>query len=276
MNILYCGDSNIADGVIISVLSLLRNINEPLNIYILTANIENETRKFNKLSKEFGDYLNNFIKAKNEQNSVTVIDITDKVKKQLPVANMNTRFTPCCMLRLYADLVDDLPEKILYLDNDVLCRKDFSEIYNSDVSDYEFMGVLDHYGRWFFHNRFFLFDYINSGVLLLNLKKIRETGLFVKCRQRCAETKMFMPDQSAINKLAVRKKILNKKYNEQRKLRKKTVLQHFTTSFRFFPFIHTVTIKPWDIERVHNVLKLYEYDDILSEYENLKKELKNF
>ncbi len=36
---------------------------------------------------------------------------------------MKTRFTPCCMLRLFADEILELPDKILYLDNDVICRK---------------------------------------------------------------------------------------------------------------------------------------------------------
>ena len=43
-------------------------------------------------------------------------------------------------------------------------------------------GSLDYYGKWFFKNKKIKFNYINSGVLLLNLKKIRETGLFKKAR----------------------------------------------------------------------------------------------
>ena len=40
MNILYCGDKNIKDGLIISILSLLKNVNEKLNIYVLTINMK--------------------------------------------------------------------------------------------------------------------------------------------------------------------------------------------------------------------------------------------
>jgi len=43
-------------------------------------------------------------------------------------------------------------------------------------------------------------------------------------------------------------------------------MQHFTTSFRFFPWIHTVTVKPWQVDMVHKKLKLFEYDDLLNEY----------
>lgn len=116
-------------------------------------------------------------------------------------------------------------------------------------------------------------DYVNSGVLLLNLAKIRETGLFKKCRKMCQEEEMFMPDQSAINRLAVSKKIMPRKYNEQRKLHEDTVFQHFTTSFRFFPWFHTLTIKPWQIDRVHEELNITEYDDIFEEYKNIIQEI---
>ena len=36
MNILYCGDENIENGLIISILSLLKNVNQKLKVYVLT------------------------------------------------------------------------------------------------------------------------------------------------------------------------------------------------------------------------------------------------
>ena len=84
-----------------------------------------------------------------------------------------------------------------------------------------------------------------------------------------------MPDQSAINKYAVEKKLLARRYNEQRKLHANTVLQHFTTSFRFLPWFHKVSVKPWQIEKMHRVLKLHEYDALLEEYVNVQKSIQN-
>lgn len=68
-------------------------------------------------------------------------------------------------------------------------------------------GSLDYYGKWFFKNKKIKFNYINSGVLLLNLKKIRETELFKKAREMCQNKKMFMPDQSSLNKYLLVKKL---------------------------------------------------------------------
>ena len=273
MNILYCGDENIVDGLLISILSLLKNVKEQLHIYVLTIDTKSERRIIKGVPDSTIEFLNNRVKEENQENFVKKIDITKMFEKDLPTQNMETRFTPCCMLRLFADKIPELPDKILYLDNDVVCRKNCSEFYHQNINDYEIVGVLDYYGKWFFKKNIFKFDYINSGVLLLNLVKIKETGLFEKCRKMCRNKKMFMPDQSAINKIAIAKKIEPRKYNEQRKMHKDTVLQHFTTSFRLFPWLHTLTVKPWQVDRVHEKLRLSEYDDILEEYSDTIKNM---
>lgn len=271
MNVLYSGDANISDGVIISSLSLAQNVKEPLKIYIVTASLEWDGMIKPALQHDFASFLEDSLKKYNDSVSVELIDISDSFKKQLPSANINSRFTPFCMLRLYADELERLPQKILYLDNDVICRKDPSEFYNQSMNDAELSGVLDYYGSWFFRQRFYKRDYLNSGVLLLNLEEIRKNGLFKKAREMCTKEKMFMPDQSALNKLCKNKIICNRKYNEQRILRNDTVFQHFTTSFRFLPYFHSVSVKPWNIEGMHNVLKLFEYDELLEEYLKIKK-----
>ena len=78
-----------------------------------------------------------------------------------------------------------------------------------------------------------------------------------------------MPDQSALNKLAVKQKV-SAKYNAQGKIKSDTVFKHFTTFFKFFPYIHSVTIKPWHKDKLHSELKIYEFDYILDEYERIK------
>ncbi|MBO4815897.1 MAG: glycosyltransferase family 8 protein [Clostridia bacterium] len=273
MNILYCGDNNITDGLIISILSLLKNIKEKLNIYVLTMELVTENKTYNAISNASIDYLDKIVKSKNEKSFVKKIDITNMYKEELPIKNMETRFTPYCMVRLFADKIQEIPDRILYLDTDVICRKDCLEFYNQDIENYELVGVLDFYGSHFFRNNIFKKDYLNSGVLLLNMKKIKATKLFENCRKKCIEEEMFMPDQSAINKLTTAKKIMPRKYNEQRRLHKNTVFQHFTTSFRLFPLFHTVTIKPWNIEELHSKLKIKEYDDILNEYIKIKQNI---
>ena len=103
------------------------------------------------------------------------------------------------------------------------------------------------------------------------MAEIRKTGLFKACRELLKSEELFMPDQSAINRLSSSKKIFPRKYNEQNKLHHDTVFRHFTTTFRFFPIIKTVTVKPWQKERLHKVLGVYELDELLREWEEFKQ-----
>lgn len=50
MNVLYCGDRNIEDGLIISILSLLKNVKDELNIYVLTIDLDTENGKINAVT----------------------------------------------------------------------------------------------------------------------------------------------------------------------------------------------------------------------------------
>jgi lipopolysaccharide biosynthesis glycosyltransferase len=273
MNVLYCGDKNICDGILISVLSLLESTKEKLDVYILTAALEQDAKKYSPIPQAFADKLNDFVSGSACGGSVTLFDISDIFLAELPLANLDTKFTPFSMLRLYADEVEELPKKLLYLDNDVVCLYDCSNFYNRNMDGVEIAGVLDRYGKWFFRRRALEFDYLNSGVLLMNLDEIRNTGLFAECRRRCREKAMLLPDQSAINQLASKKLICQRKYNEQKRETEDTVFRHFTTTFRFFPRFTSVTVKPWDIERVHSVLKTDRYDGLYNSFKTLKNEI---
>ena len=176
MNILYCGDKNIECGVLYSVLSLLKNTKGPLHIYILTAGLDAGDVRLEAMPPEVAEGFDWLVKSVSEAHFVKLLDATKFFQAEVPSANLGTRFTPGCMLRLYADCFPELPDKVLYLDYDVVCRRDCQELFDQDISDCEFAGVLDHYGRWFFRKRLFRADYVNSGVLLMNLAKMRQTG----------------------------------------------------------------------------------------------------
>ena len=269
MNLLYCGDQNIQDGLLISILSLLKHEPDELHIYIMTMELHTAERDYHAIPDRTISFLNQLVQRTNRNSFVKKYDCTALFKRQIPQKNMGTRFTPYAMLRLFADQLPDLPAKLLYLDSDVVCRQDPREFYHQDITDVELVGVLDYYGRWFFHHSLTHLDYINSGVLLLNMEKIKQTKLFERARKRCVKRWMFMPDQSALNKLAQAKRIVPRKYNEQHQLYDDTVFQHFTTSFKFFPLFKIQTIKPWEVQQVHDVLGIHEYDDILNEYQQL-------
>lgn len=140
MNVLYCGDKNIEDGLIISVLSLLKNVETVINVYVLTIN--SKEWNINGVTDKCIDVLDKKMKLINKENHIKKIDITEIFEKEVPARNMKTRFTPCCMLRLFADEITELPNRILYLDNDVICRKDCQDFYNQGMENYEIARIF--------------------------------------------------------------------------------------------------------------------------------------
>lgn len=278
MNILFCGDRNVQDGLLIAVLSLLENTQEHLDIYVLTLDMSMNGRIYSPIEQTFVDYLNETVSAQYDDRLYTkLIDTTDLFKDETPDANLSTRFTPCCMLRLFADKIDEIPDRILYLDTDVICRRDFGDFYYQNMDGVEIAGVLDYYGSWFFRKNIFKRDYLNSGVLLMNMCELRKTGLLSSCRHMCTTKKMFMPDQSALNKLSVSKRICERKYNDQRRLHSDTVFLHFTTHFKFFPYVRTETVKPWQTEEVTTILHIpeSEYGALFAKYYDIKESMKS-
>lgn len=270
MNLLYCGDSLVELGVMMSALSVAEKTSEPLSIYILTAGMSTDEKVFKPISEDFAERLREALKERNGFSEVRIFNLTERIMEEPPTANLSTRFTPMCMLRLYADGVEGLPNKILYLDSDVMCVSDPLALYGTDIEGYEIIGAPDRYGSLVFDGGIFRRRYVNSGVLLLNLKLIRESGCFARARRMCAEKKMFMPDQTALNKLS-KKKIVPRKFNEQKNERGDTVFHHFTTTLHLFPYPHSQTVKPWHSENMHRILKNYKYDSLYSECEKRMK-----
>ncbi len=272
MNILYCGDAGIFDGVLISILSLIRNgsAQSVFQFYIMTIEYEN----VKPFSKQQVKILDELVKKTNPQNFVKLIDATEVFVQNLPEKNMGTYFTPCAMLRLYMDKVPELMthKRILYLDYDVVARGDITEFYNTDLTGVEVAGVLDIYGRrWYHYRGLFKQDYMNSGVMLFNMEKCRKTRMFEKAAKICAEKWMLLPDQSALNRAINRRKLMPRKFNEQEERpRKDTVLHHFSNNFKFWPYFRVQKVKPFEVEKVHKILKITEYDDILEEYQTIK------
>ena len=273
MNILYCGDKGIQDGVTVSTLSLVKNNVEPLEVYIATIEFDGVV----PFTKKAAGVLDAVVKTKNARSFVKLIDATEVFRQNLPKKNMGSYFTPCSMLRLYADKMPELSrcDRVLYLDYDVVCRGDISEFYNTNLDGIEAAGVLDIYGKNFYHYHGLLkFDYMNSGVMLFNMRECKKTRMFERAAARCAERWMMLADQAALNKTIKKRKLMPRKYNEQgERPRRDTVLHHFSNNFKFWPYFHVQKVKPHEIEKIHQVLKITEYDDILDDYVKLRSKL---
>ena len=263
MNILLCGNEKVFDGALTQLISMANKTAEAIKCYIFTMDLTRIKPEYTAISDEKIEFLNEVLKTKNPNNEVIKIDVTKIYEEEFGhCKNENAYCTPYTLLRLLADLVPCIPDKILYLDIDMMIADDITKLYNIDVSEYEYAAVKEKYGSIFIWP-----DYINAGMLLLNMKKIKETGLLKKARELIKTKKMIFADQDAIYRATTKKLLLPRIFNEQSKFNKKdTVVCHFCKRLLWKPYPHTENYKQWNIYEVHNVLKCHAFDDDLNEY----------
>lgn len=270
INILLCGNEKVFDGALTELISITNKTKEAINCYIFTMNLTRVKPEYTAITDEQIEFLQDVIKSKNTENKITKIDVTEIYETEFGKCVNETAYcTPYTLLRLLADKIENIPDKLLYLDIDMMAANDISELYNIDITDYEYAAVKEKYGSIFIRP-----DYINAGMLLLNMKKIKETGMLRKSRELIKTKKMLFADQDAIFRSTTKKKLLPRKYNEQSKFnRKDTVICHFCKRLLWRPYPHTENYKQWNVEEVHKVLKCYAFEEDLKEYLELKEKI---
>ena len=267
INLLLCGNGKVFDGALTELISITNKTKEDINCYIYTANLTRIKPEYTAIEDEQVEFLNKVIKTKNQNNNVEKVDVTHLYEKEFGnCKNENAYCTPYTLLRLLADLVPNMPDKLLYLDIDMMLKDDISKLYNIDISEYEYAAVKEKYGHWLLH-----WDYINAGMLLFNMKNVKRTGLLAKSRDLIRTKKMLFADQDAIYWSTTSKKLLPRKFNEQAYFnRKDTVICHFCKRLILRPYPQIENYKQWNIDEVHSVLRCYTFDEDLDEYIKLK------
>ena len=269
INILLCGNKKVFDGALSELISITNKTKETINCYIYTMSLEKLNPDFVSIEDEQVDFLDKVVKQKNINNKVIKVDVTELYNQEFGGCKNETAYcTPYTLLRLLADLVPDMPDKLLYLDIDMMAGGDISLLYNTDITDYEYAAVKEKYGSVLLYP-----DYINAGMLLFNMKKVKETNLLGKSRELLRNKKLLFADQSAVYYSTTKKLILHRKFNEQSSFKRDdTIICHFCKRLVFRPYPHTTNFKQWHIDQIHKIFKCYKFDKDLEEYLKLKEE----
>ena len=176
--------------LIVGLYSLLENTKSIKKIYLL---LETD----NVYDVPYLDYL---IKKYNVEFKLIKVNklIEKKLKRNCP--NKNSYFTDFTFGKLLlSDIVEE--SKVLYLDTDAIAVKDISDIWNYDISDYYIAGVKD----WGVEERGNIEElgingkYINAGVVLFNLDKMRRDHVEEKCFDLINKIELIFLDQDALN-----------------------------------------------------------------------------
>ena len=201
MNILVTVSQSYCVYVTAMLKSLFRHNHCPITVYLMFSRVDDET-----LEK-----VRAYIEDKNGHTFVPV-RVGDDVFDDAPV---NMYFTKEMYYRLLASrLLPEEAERVLYMDPDILVRGSVEEFYNLPFDGNMLIAMPDPpqtFNRNISDNRPHHirlglpedFRYINSGVLLMNLRLMREKNFNVNSIFEIIEAKkddgLVYPDQDAIN-----------------------------------------------------------------------------
>lgn len=273
MNILFSGNDNVFDGILTCLLSIVKRTEakEPFCVYVLTMDVSRVKPEYIAISDEKIAFLQEVASEYNPENKIIKIDVTDIYEREFAnCPNEQCYCSPYTLLRLFIDLIPEIPDKILYLDVDILLNRDIALLYETDLEGYEYAASRDHYGKYLINP-----NYINAGVLLFNMEEVKRTGLLKKARELIKTKKLLFADQSAIYRSTTRKKMLPQRFNDQKFLHKHTVVRHFSKRLFYLPYPHTDNIKQWHVSKIHSVFRYEQFDDVLYEYIYLRRKYEN-
>ena len=121
VNILLCGNEKVFDGALTQLISMTNRTQETIRCYIFTMNLTRMKPEYKSISDSQVKFLEKVIKEKNSDNEVIKVDVTDLYEKEFKnCANEGAYCTPYTLLRLLADKIPNIPDKLLYLDIDIM------------------------------------------------------------------------------------------------------------------------------------------------------------
>lgn len=123
--------------------------------------------------------------------------------------NFNTPWSYMELLRCaLGDMLPEMIEKVLWLDIDTIVNADITELFSVDLTGYYYAGVIEP------KKCTDLFRYVNTGVLLINLEMLRETGKEHEMITFLNTYRLGFPGQDVINLLCQGKvKLLDSEFN---------------------------------------------------------------
>lgn len=178
----------------VALTSLKINKNERTHYinYLICSNISSDNKKYiQKLASS--DFEIKIIDVKNEK--INAVDDTDK--KYLAATNT-------ALFKFELPNILNHLDKVIYLDGDVIFKRDLTDLYSITLDDNTFVAACPDLPQVLYEKPIFNTGngkkYFNSGVMLLNLKKMRNektSELLFKTKLEQKDDKLM--DQNVLN-----------------------------------------------------------------------------
>ena len=268
--IFYAIDDGYAKFVAVSIKSLIMNANNNYNydINVIYENLSEENVQ--KLKSLETDNVKIILTKMNQNLSM----ITDKLGNRL----REYTFTLTIFFRLFIPVMFPKYDKCIYIDADTVISDDISRLYNEDLGDNYLGCIVD---KSTIDNEILAsyFEevvgiprdkYINSGVLLMNSKKLRELKIDEKFLDLYTKYgfDVIAPDQDYINSMCYGHiKYLSDIYDAMPNPNNKEVEKPVIIHYNLF-------LKPWQYENVQYYDYFWKYAKFTPYYDEIL-EIKN-
>ena len=212
-NILYCvnyeNNSELYYNLFISIYSLYKNNqNDSLRVIIFFSNLKQKT--IEDIGK-IADYFN---------RKIEFIQICEETtRNKFKFIRDFKRFGVGAFYRIMLDKLPKNISKIIYLDCDTIVQSGIKDLFNTNLKDNSIGGVEDKFSTLNLEKlkEFNLEKYINSGILLIDVEKVKtkiEHETFEDIKDKIKNSEVL--DQDLIN-LVFKNDILllNKNFNSQ-------------------------------------------------------------
>ena len=185
------------------MISIFENTKESVTVHILHDDTltDDNRKKFLQTAQSY----NQCVEFHNVETSIA--DKIAQIKKDLPNV-LHSRYTIASVYLLLAAEIVDI-EKTIYLDADIIVNRDIADLWNFDLEDYPLAAVPELAIDKLVSGNNYLFDvnlvkrenYFNSGVLLLNLKYLRNNfeTLYKGYKFVCSHPQCTLFDQDILN-----------------------------------------------------------------------------
>lgn len=198
INVVYITDERYAMPTCISVYSLTVNkaCNDALNIYIICDEVSDKAKK-------------RFLALSSDRAYIDLIDVTEERYKALALTCLyasNIHVTATALFKLNLPDILQNEDKVVYVDGDTLIQKSLYNLYNCELNSNYVASVNDMMDKK--DSGFSTYaaqvglrreSYFNSGVMLLNLEKMREDGITRKLLEYRENGINYYMDQDAFN-----------------------------------------------------------------------------
>ena len=211
MNVAFITDDNYAMPTCVAMVSLVHhNKDHNIHFYIICDAVS-ETKK------------EKFLELRSDRVHIHLIEDLVTIPDDMTQGYAGEYVSKTAQYKFFLPEIIESKDKVRYLDGDVIVNGNLSTFYNIDISDVCVAAVEDmgdirisEEGQSVYASQIGMRDhrYFNSGVMLLNLKLMREQSITEKLiAYRQNETNIFM-DQDAFNAVLVHeKKLISYQYN---------------------------------------------------------------